>query len=151
MNGATTPVLRADAEQNLGPPAGAAAGRALAKAVTWRVVATLDTFLWSYLVTGAPISAGQIASFETVTKIALFYGHERIWRLFGWNSAARLRSLLKAISWRLVGSADTFLLSLIVTGSAKYAVSIASLEAASKIAIYYLHERAWRRAPWGRQ
>jgi uncharacterized membrane protein len=96
------------------------------------------------------MAAGAIASLETCTKIALFYVHERLWRLFRWAPNARLRSLLKAVSWRVVGSMDTFTLSFLVTGSARAAVSIASIEALTKIALYYAHERLWRRVAWGR-
>jgi uncharacterized membrane protein len=125
-------------------------GRSLAKAVTWRAIGTLDTFLWSWLITGHPVAAGTIASLETFTKIALFYVHERVWRLFKWAPSARTRSLAKAISWRLCGSLDTTILTLLVTGSLKYAVSIASAEALTKIVLYYIHERIWRRVAWGR-
>ena len=124
--------------------------RAVAKGVTWRIIGTLDTFLWSLLITKQAFSAGSIASLETVTKITLFYGHERAWRLVRWAPDAHLRSLIKAISWRVVGSLDTFMLSLLVTGSAKYAVSIATAEALTKIVLYYLHERVWRLVKWGR-
>jgi uncharacterized membrane protein len=129
---------------------GDAHGRSLAKGVTWRVVGTADTFLWSWLITHQPLAAGTIASLETFTKIALYYGHERLWRLFKWAPNARVRSLAKAASWRFVGSLDTFMLSLIVTGNGRYALSIASVEALTKVALYYLHERAWRRVRWGR-
>ena len=124
--------------------------RALAKAVSWRAVGTLDTFLWSWIVTGQPGHAGAIASLETFTKIALYYLHERLWRLIRWAPNAHLRSLFKAVSWRLLGSLDTFILSFFVTGRLRYAVSIAGGEALTKIALYYLHERAWRRVAWGR-
>jgi uncharacterized membrane protein len=137
----------------LGPEAKSRAiahARALAKATTWRIVGTLDTFLWSWLVTGHPMAAGAIASLETFTKILLFYLHERAWRLFRWAPDSHLRSFVKAVSWRVVGSLDTFTLSLIVTGNARYAISIASAEAITKIALYYAHERAWRAVAWGR-
>ena len=49
-----------------------------------------------------------------------------------------------------MGSLDTFLLSLIITGKLKYAVSIATAEAVTKIVLFYLHERAWRLVRWGR-
>ncbi|MEO6339208.1 MAG: DUF2061 domain-containing protein [Caulobacteraceae bacterium] len=124
--------------------------RALAKAVTWRAIGTTDTFLWSWLVTGHPVAAGTIASLETLTKIVLFYLHERAWRLFRFSPNARWRSFVKSISWRVIGSLDTFILSLLVTGNAKYAVSIASVEALTKIVLYYIHERVWRRVSWGR-
>jgi uncharacterized membrane protein len=125
-------------------------GRSLAKAVSWRAIGTADTFLWGWVITGHPAAAGAIASLETMTKIALYYLHERMWRLFRWAPNARLRSLAKALSWRLVGSIDTFTLSFLVTGSARYAVSIASGEALTKIALYYMHERVWRKVAWGR-
>lgn len=125
-------------------------GRALAKAVTWRAIGTADTFLWSWLITHEPMAAGAIASLETLTKIALYYLHERLWRLLPWAPNARLRSAIKAFSWRAVGSLDTFFLSLLVTGNAKFAISIAGVEVATKIVLYYLHERAWRRVAWGR-
>jgi uncharacterized membrane protein len=124
--------------------------RALAKGVSWRIIGTLDTFIWSLLITKQAFSAGSIASLETITKIALFYGHERAWRLIRWAPDSHLRSIIKAVSWRLVGSLDTFMLSLLVTGSAKYAISIATAEALTKIILYYLHERAWRLVRWGR-
>jgi uncharacterized membrane protein len=122
----------------------------LAKGVSWRIIGTLDTFVWTLLITKQPVSAGSVASLETITKIALFYGHERAWRLIPWAPNAHLRSLIKAVSWRVVGSFDTFILSYLVTGSAKWAVSIATAEALTKIVLYYLHERAWRLVRWGR-
>ncbi len=124
--------------------------RAVAKAVSWRIIGTLDTFFWSLLVTHQPFSAGSIASTEIFTKIPLFYLHERLWRLFPVGANSHLRSFIKAVSWRFVGSMDTFVLSLIFTGKLKYAVTIATAEALTKIVLFYLHERAWRLVSWGR-
>ena len=124
--------------------------RALVKGITWRIIGTLDTFLWSLLITKQAFSAGSIAGLETFTKIALYYGHERAWRLIPWGADAHWRSFVKAVSWRFIGSLDTFMLSLLVTGKLKYAVSIATAEALTKIALYYGHERAWRLVKWGR-
>jgi uncharacterized membrane protein len=125
-------------------------GRALAKGVTWRVIGTLDTFLWSWLITHQPVSAGAIAGSEVATKIALYYIHERIWRLIRVAPDSHVRSFVKAVTWRVVGSLDTFLLSLLFTGRGDYAVSIATAEAMTKVVLYYLHERAWRLVRWGR-
>ena len=60
------------------------------------------------------------------------------------------RSIVKAITWRILGSIDTFVLSLIVTGSAHKAGVIASIETVTKIFLYYLHERGWSFVKWGR-
>jgi uncharacterized membrane protein len=63
---------------------------------------------------------------------------------------ARSRSLLKAMSWRLTGTLDTFIISFIVTGKFTIAGSIAAIELATKITLYYGHERVWARIRWGR-
>lgn len=60
------------------------------------------------------------------------------------------RSFLKAVSWRVLGSADTFIWSLIMTGSFKVAGAIAVFEVLSKIFLFYFHERLWDLVPWGR-
>ncbi len=65
-------------------------------------------------------------------------------------SDSRLRSASKAISWRIVGSIDTFVITLLITGKVLAAGSIASLESISKVVLYYLHERFWSDVPLGR-
>lgn len=62
---------------------------------------------------------------------------------------AHSRSLLKAVSWRLTGTLDTFVIGFIVTGKASIAGSIAATELFSKIALYYGHERIWALIHWG--
>ncbi len=59
--------------------------RSIAKAVTWRVMASLDTFVISFLVTGRVGIAGSIAGIEMLTKIAFYYLHERIWAVVPWG------------------------------------------------------------------
>ncbi len=62
---------------------------------------------------------------------------------------AHSRSLAKAVSWRVLGSVDTFLLSLLFTSSVKAAGAIALSEVLTKMVLYYLHERAWSGIGWG--
>lgn len=59
------------------------------------------------------------------------------------------RSFIKAVSWRTVGTIDTFIISFFVTGKVSLAGGIASVEVVTKIMIYYLHERVWAMVPWG--
>jgi uncharacterized membrane protein len=59
------------------------------------------------------------------------------------------RSLIKAISWRLLGSIDTFVLGMFFTSNAKIAGSIAGTEMITKVLLYYFHERAWASVRWG--
>jgi uncharacterized membrane protein len=67
----------------------------------------------------------------------------------GVRREAHTRSFAKAVTWRLTGSLDTFVLSLLITGSFKFAGGIAGTELITKIALYYLHERVWALLPWG--
>jgi uncharacterized membrane protein len=64
---------------------------------------------------------------------------------------SHFRSMVKAISWRITGSIDTFVLSFLFTGSVKVAGSIAGAEAVTKMILYYLHERAWSVIRWDQQ
>ena len=63
--------------------------RSLAKAVTWRFTATIDTFVISYFVTDKVVMAGTIAGTEIVTKILIYYFHERVWALIPWGHRDR--------------------------------------------------------------
>tara|TARA_Y100000294_G_scaffold36842_1_gene32355 strand:- start:8 stop:223 length:216 start_codon:yes stop_codon:yes gene_type:complete len=53
--------------------------RHLAKTLTWRILATSDTFIIAWLITGEINWAGAIAGVEVITKIILYYVHERAW------------------------------------------------------------------------
>lgn len=66
-------------------PAHATQRRSLAKTASWRILASLDTFVLSYLITGSPIWGASIAGAEVATKIVLYYGHERAWAHVGWG------------------------------------------------------------------
>ena len=66
------------------------------------------------------------------------------------GSESHFRSIAKAISWRATGSIDTFIVTLVITGSAVFAGSVAVTEIVTKITFYYFHERIWSMVPWGR-
>ena len=53
--------------------------KAFLKTITWRFVATTDTFIISWLLTGTAAIAAGIASLEVITKMVLYYGHEKVW------------------------------------------------------------------------
>ncbi|MCU7891959.1 MAG: DUF2061 domain-containing protein [Candidatus Thiodiazotropha sp. (ex Ustalcina ferruginea)] len=61
-----------------------------------------------------------------------------------------VRSLVKALSWRVTGSIDTILLSWLFTGNLTIAAAIGLTEVMSKMVLYYLHERVWNRISLGR-
>ena len=60
--------------------------RSFAKAASWRLLGSIDTFLLSWFFTGSPKAAGAIALNEVVTKIFLYYFHERIWSSIRWGA-----------------------------------------------------------------
>ncbi len=61
-----------------------------------------------------------------------------------------LRSFTKAISWRVTGTLDTMLLSFLITGKLKFAVSIGIAELVTKTGLYFLHERLWNKIKFGK-
>lgn len=57
--------------------------RHIAKAVTWRFLGTLDTMLVGWYITGDFLTGLSISAVESVTKIGLYYFHERAW--YSWS------------------------------------------------------------------
>ena len=64
---------------------------------------------------------------------------------------SKIRSLIKGISWRIVGTIDTIFISFILTGEIKTAFSIGGIELFSKVILYYFHERLWLRIKYGKK
>lgn len=62
---------------------------------------------------------------------------------------SRARSLLKGITWRILGTLDTMLLSYFFIGDIKIAAAIGGTEVLTKLVLYYFHERAWLLLPPG--
>ncbi len=163
--GPETPKLDPPERPNIKP------WRSVVKAVSWRVVGTIDTLILSYLLItflgpmfGAPVSqedaletASYIAITEVATKFTLYFLHERAWSLTGWGIEFRdnkhtetlRRTTVKAGLWRLIASLDTFALAWFFTGSVATAVSIGGLEIFTKLILYFFHERIWARLPFG--
>lgn len=66
--------------------------RHLAKTISWRIIGTLDTIALSWLITGSWKFGVAIGGVEVVTKMVLYYFHERAWykySKFGLNDKNR--------------------------------------------------------------
>jgi uncharacterized membrane protein len=63
--------------------------RSFLKAVSWRCTGSIDTFVLSWLITGNVKFAGGIAGAELITKVVLYYLHERAWALVPWGRGSR--------------------------------------------------------------
>jgi len=122
--------------------------RHLAKTITWRFVGTIDTMVLSWIISGNPIFGLKIGVIEIVTKMTLYYFHERIW--FNTKIAnANKRHLYKTVTWRLVGTLDTMTIGYLVTGNAIIGLKIGFFEVATKLILYYLHEKIWYKSNFG--
>ncbi|CAM1373554.1 DUF2061 domain-containing protein [Tenacibaculum xiamenense] len=67
------------------------------------------------------------------------------------ESEKPIRSVVKSISWRAVGTLDTILISWIITGQVKTALSIGGIELVTKMLLYFFHERVWNSIKWGKK
>lgn len=61
--------------------------RSVVKTISWRALGTLDTIVISYLITGSFLMAASIGSIEVVTKMILYYFHERAWNKISFGKA----------------------------------------------------------------
>jgi uncharacterized membrane protein len=60
-----------------------------------------------------------------------------------------IRSLVKTVTWRLTGSAATFLIAWLISGNLLIAGPIAAAQLVMNTVLYYIHERIWTRIKWG--
>lgn len=61
-----------------------------------------------------------------------------------------VRSVIKALSWRILGTIDTLVVSYILSGKIVLAASIASVDFLTKLVLYFFHERIWNKIKWGK-
>lgn len=61
-----------------------------------------------------------------------------------------IRSVVKALSWRVVGTLDTMIVSYFVVSDVKTASMIAGVDFVTKMVLYFFHERLWNTIKWGR-
>jgi uncharacterized membrane protein len=131
--------------------------RSLFKGISWRIIATIDTIAIVLLVTCLTghcslDSAIKIGFFEFFIKFVLYYIHERLWqRSLKDGIATNKVTLKKTISWRVVATTMTFIISgTILDVFGELALYIALTELVSKFVLYYLHEILWLKLPLGK-
>lgn len=124
--------------------------RSIIKGISWRVVGTIDTIVLSFFLTGQLTVALKIGFTEVLTKVLLYYLHERAWLLYlKGREQSPLISFVKAVSWRTVGTIDTMLLAWFYSGNPLTGLKVGAAEVLTKIALYYVHERIWHQVPIG--
>jgi uncharacterized membrane protein len=132
--------------------------RSFIKGLSWRVVAMLDTFIVALVVTwivfGEPKveASGWIMLLETPLKLLIYYVHERLWQTVWKDGKVTNRELIKkTISWRIIATTMTLIISgqVLGDGATGAAIAIAITELISKTLLYYVHEKLWLRAKLG--
>ena len=131
--------------------------RHIAKTLTWRLVATGTTFILTLVFfkddPNATEKATWVAFFEAISKMIIYYYHERVWFSIKLNIRSSLRHLYKTLTWRVLASLTTFILAMLFfrdePGALEKATGIALVESILKMLFYYLHERAWHKSKFG--
>jgi uncharacterized membrane protein len=128
--------------------------RHIAKTVTWRIVGTIDTIIISWIISGSPTTGLKIGLAEVITKMLLYYLHERAWFKInlskdGFILESRKRHIAKTFTWRLIGTLDTMLLAWIISGDPLTGLKIGFAEVVTKMVLYYCHERIWYKFNFG--
>ena len=132
--------------------------RSVLKGISWRFVALTDTILVVLFVTClmgqcSLEDAIKIGASEFLFKLVIYYFHERIWlRILKKQATTSKEILYKTISWRVVATTTTFVISGLVLneGFGEVAIYIALVELFTKFILYYLHEKLWLKLPLGR-
>jgi uncharacterized membrane protein len=78
----------------------ASPARTIAKTISWRIVASITTFIIFYVTTGEKIAAGIIGAavgVEAITKMAIYYVHERLWENVNWGKYWMRYGLIRRI------------------------------------------------------
>ena len=130
--------------------------RSIVKGISWRIIATSDTFLVVFIITClfdqcSVENAIKIGVIEFFLKLLIYYAHERVWlKIIKSFTFSKQQSLLKTITWRFVATTTTFLISgAVLNDFNEIALFIALLELISKFILYYVHERIWIKIPLG--
>nr|WP_321229328.1 DUF2061 domain-containing protein [uncultured Psychroserpens sp.] len=128
--------------------------RHIAKTITWRIVGTIDTIILSWIISGDPMTGLKIGSAEVVTKMLLYYFHERAWFKINLSKEgevleSRKRHIAKTFTWRLIGTVDTMLIAWMISGDPLTGLKIGFAEVVTKMLLYYFHERFWYKLNYG--
>ena len=59
--------------------------RHIAKTITWRIIGTIDTIILGWVISGDPTIGLTVGGVELITKMILYYFHERVWYSFNYG------------------------------------------------------------------
>ena len=122
--------------------------RHLVKSFSWRFIGTIDTLVFAWLITGDLNDGLNISCITTFTKLVWYYFHERWWFKSSFTDSNK-RHIFKTFSWRVVGTLDTILFGWLITGNPFTGLKIGGIETASKMLLYFAHEKLWHKINFG--
>ena len=122
--------------------------RHIAKTISWRIVGTLDTMFLSWVITGDLKVGMQIGLADVIIKMVLYYLHERAWFQSSIKNSNK-RHLFKTVTWRVIGTITTIILSFWILGNSTNSFQIGGAETLTKTILYYFHEKFWYRLSFG--
>ena len=122
--------------------------RHIAKSFSWRVIGTLDTFVFAWLFTENINEGINISVVTTVTKLIWYYIHERWWFKSSIINSNK-RHVIKTFTWRGIGTLDTIFISWLITANPFMGLKIGFGETVSKMLLYYVHEKLWFKSNYG--
>ena len=59
--------------------------RSILKTITFRIIATLATFILVLIITGDLMIASVVGILDTIIKLIIYYSHERVWNKISWG------------------------------------------------------------------
>lgn len=122
--------------------------RHIAKSLSWRLIGSLDTLVFAWLVTGSFSEGLNVSLITTFTKLIWYYIHEQLWFKSSMEDSNK-RHIVKTFSWRLVGTVDTILFGWLLTGNPFLGLKIGLFETVSKMLLYFGHEKLWYKINYG--
>ena len=122
--------------------------RHLVKSFSWRLIGTLDTLVFAWLITDDLNEGLSISGVTTFTKLVWYYLHERWW-FKSFIADSKKRHIIKTFSWRGIGTLDTILFGWLITGSPYTGLKIGGTETVSKMLLYFAHEKLWYKINYG--
>ena len=122
--------------------------RHIAKSISWRLIGTIDTFIFAWLLTGEIQDGLNLSVITTLTKFIWYYIHERYWFSLSFSNSNK-RHIIKTFTWRFIGTIDTILFGWILTGNPLTGLKIGGVETISKMILYFGHEKLWYKINFG--
>ena len=122
--------------------------RHIVKTISWRFVGTMDTLFLSWLITGDFLIGFKISIIEVLSKMFLYYFHERFWFNSAVSDSSR-RHIYKTFTWRIIGTADTIAIGWLISGDPFIGFQIGFAEVITKMFLYFIHEKVWYKYKFG--